>query len=112
MYSPNGKQLVSSGMDGAVKVWNADDGSLIHTLKGHRGKANLAAFSPDGKQIVSASNDNTVKIWDAAAGSLIHTLKGHRGKVLGAAIYSPDDKTIVQRRRERCQDMGPGNRQP
>ncbi|MDE0021959.1 MAG: WD40 repeat domain-containing protein [Candidatus Poribacteria bacterium] len=93
MYSPDGKQFASSSMDGAVKVWNAETGALIHTLRGHGGKANLAAFSPDGKRIVSAGDDNTVKIWNADNGSLIHTLKEHRGKVRGAA-YSPDGKTI------------------
>ncbi len=90
-YSPDGEQLACAGMDGTIKVWNA--GALIHTLKGHRGKANLASFSPDGKRIVSAGDDKTVKIWDAGSGSLIDTLEGHRGKVL-SAVYSPDSKKI------------------
>ena len=42
-------------MDNTVKVWDADTGTEILTLKGHTGQVSSVAFSPDGKRIVSGS---------------------------------------------------------
>ena len=64
-YQPDGKRIVSGSGDETVKVWDADKGQEILTLKGHTGTVNCVAFSPDGKRIVSGSWDKTVKVWDA-----------------------------------------------
>ena len=34
-FSPDGKRIVSGSEDSTVKVWDADKGSEILTLKGH-----------------------------------------------------------------------------
>ena len=60
-----------------MKVWDADKGTEILTLKGHTGRVTSVAFSPDGKRIVSGSEDSTVKVWDADKGTETLTLKGH-----------------------------------
>ncbi|MBT4691813.1 MAG: hypothetical protein HOB73_00530, partial [Planctomycetaceae bacterium] len=46
------------------KVWDAETGQEMLTLKGHTSHVRSVAFSSDGKRIVSGSHDNTVKIWD------------------------------------------------
>ncbi|MCK6440578.1 MAG: hypothetical protein L6Q71_10330, partial [Planctomycetes bacterium] len=35
--SPDGNLLLSASEDGFIKVWNLEDGKLIHTLAGHMG---------------------------------------------------------------------------
>ena len=90
-----GKYIVAAyDDDHYVKIWDAEKGTLIDTLKGHLGILTSAQFSPDGKKIVTASYDKTAKIWDAKAGTLITTLIGHRG-VVNSAQYNPNGKTIV-----------------
>jgi WD40 repeat protein len=64
-YSPDGKRLASAGDDYTVKVWDAQTGQELHTLKGHTDLVNSVAYSRDGKRIASASDDHTVKVWDA-----------------------------------------------
>ena len=86
-FSPDGKRIVSAGYDNSVKVWMPRR-AAIHSLVGHTGFVNSAAFNPpDGKRIVSASHDKTVKVWDAEGGSEILTLKGHTSNVT-CAVFS------------------------
>jgi WD40 repeat protein len=64
-FSPDGKRLVSGSFDQTVKVWDAQRGQELLTLKGHTGHVTSVAFSPDGQRIVSGSADSTVKVWNA-----------------------------------------------
>jgi WD40 repeat protein len=50
-------------LDKTVKVWDAEKGQELLTLKGHTGLLRSVCFSPDGKRIASASKDQTVKVW-------------------------------------------------
>ena len=54
-FSPDGKRIVSGSRDNTVKVWDADSGKELLTLKGHTGGVTSVAFSPDGKRLVSGS---------------------------------------------------------
>jgi WD40 repeat protein len=46
-----------------VKVWDAEKGQELLTLKGHTDLLRSVCFSPDGKRLASASKDQTVKVW-------------------------------------------------
>ena len=99
-FSPDGKRIVSGAADSTVKVWDAQTGQEMHTLKGHPGFVTSVSFSPDGKQIVSGSGigpiigPGQIKVWDADTGQEILTLKGHAKNVVSVS-FSPDGKRIV-----------------
>ncbi len=63
-------------MDNTARIWDANTGKLLDTLKGHKGSVWSAEYNATGSQIVTASDDKTARIWDAESGELLHTLRG------------------------------------
>ncbi len=101
VFSPDGKVLASTGIDGAIVLWDVETRKQIRTLKGIGGPVMTCAFSPDGKLIVGggfvfaeADNSNTLKVWDVETGNELFNLQGHRVAVKSVA-FTPDGKTIV-----------------
>jgi hypothetical protein len=92
-FSPDGKRIVTGSYDKTAKVWVAERGQEVLTLKGHTALVTCAAFSPDGKRLVSGSHDQTARVWDAHKGQEVRALKGHTGTISSVA-FSPDGKRI------------------
>ncbi len=80
-YSPDGKRLATASDDKTAKVWDAESGKELLTLRGHSGYVYGVAYSPDGKRLATASADQTAKVWDAETGKELLTLRGHSGAV-------------------------------
>jgi WD40 repeat protein len=93
--SADGKRIVSGSEDQTVKVWDADKGKELLTLKGHTGGVESVCLSADGKRIVSGSADSTMRVWDANKGKELLTLKGHTADVTTSVCLSADGKRIV-----------------
>jgi tetratricopeptide (TPR) repeat protein len=68
-FSPDGRRLASSSHDTTVKVWDADKGQELASLRGHSHEVYAAAFSSNGRQLASCSWDG-VRIWDAGAAGM------------------------------------------
>jgi WD40 repeat protein len=94
VYSPDGRFIVTAGLDGVALVWDAGTGQQVRSLQGHTDGIWSAAYSLDGRFIVTASADSTARIWDAATGQQLHLLKRHNDWV-NSAVYSPDGRTVV-----------------
>jgi WD40 repeat protein len=62
-YSPDGRWIVTAGVDGTARVWDAEDGQQKMVVQGHTDWVNSAAYSPDGRWIVTASSDDTARVW-------------------------------------------------
>jgi DNA-binding beta-propeller fold protein YncE len=93
-FSPDGQRILTGSADSTAKVWDADKGQEVLSLKGHTGQVRSVAFSPDGKRILTGSWDHTVKVWDAEKGQEVLSLKGHTGAV-NSVVFSPDGKRIL-----------------
>jgi WD40 repeat protein len=88
LFSPDGKTLVSAGMDKTVKVWAVPQWKLLRSFEAHEKSVNALAFSPDGTLLATGSTDTTVRLWAFSSGEPLSTLKGHRRTVAGLAASS------------------------
>jgi WD40 repeat protein len=91
--SADGKQAVSGSQDGTAKVWNAETGRELHTLK-HNTEVVSVAVSADGQRIVTGSTQG-VKVWDGRTGTAIRTLTPPGGAIISSVAVSADGKHIV-----------------
>src|SRR5262249_25465869 len=68
-FSPDGRRLASSGLDGTIRIWDARPTTSGQELltRNHDDEVWSVAFSPDGQRIASSSFDKTVRIWDTDA---------------------------------------------
>jgi WD40 repeat protein len=90
----DGRMIVSAGVDGAVRCWDAGTGEPGLVLSGHSGTVSAVAVDADGRMIVSAGVDGTVRCWDAGTGEPGLVLSGHSGTVSAVAVDA-DGRTIV-----------------
>jgi len=93
-FSPDGKLIVATGVNGAIQTWDATTGNEARSYQGHSVTAFGAAFSADSLRLVSASVDGTARIWDVATGKPILTLSGHQGGVQ-SAVFSADGTQVI-----------------
>lgn len=91
--SGDGKRVLATGYDGAVRLINARTYKEIRTLDGHAGKVWTVAVSPDGKHAVTGGFDNSVRLWDLSTG-LNKLLQGHKDYVRSVQC-SADGKWIL-----------------
>ena len=53
-FSPRGDRLASASSDETIKLWDAETGREVLTLRGHSRGINRLAYSPDGQRLASA----------------------------------------------------------
>ena len=71
-------RLAVASADGAIRVWDAARGVLMHDLGDHNGWVTFLAATPDGK-LVSGGADNCVRLWDPLTGSCIRVFPASPG---------------------------------
>jgi WD40 repeat protein len=92
--SPDGKYLVSGGLDDRIFHWDVGTGQALQILQGHTKPINCLAFAPDGEMILSGSDDDTVRLWQATTGQPLQLLTGHTQDVNGLAV-TPDGQFFI-----------------
>lgn len=66
--SPDGRFVVTSSMDGSVRVWDVRTRQPVTPPMAHGSTVNHARFSPDGRRIATSTAEQRVRVWDAATG--------------------------------------------
>lgn len=112
----NDGKFLASGASGAIKIWNADNGSFLKSIPDKSleyqfevfGKKITSAgtpkpllFGPDDKTLLAAANGSIV-VWNVENGSKLRTFDeldpvDKRKKPLTGAIISPDGTKLISR---------------
>ncbi|KAH1136229.1 hypothetical protein AAZX31_10G013500 [Glycine max] len=95
IWSLDNRFVLAAIMDCRICVWNAVDGSLVHSLTGHTESSYVLDVHPFNPRIaMSAGYDGRTIVWDIWEGIPIRTYEiGHFKLVDGK--FSPDGTSIV-----------------
>lgn len=95
-FTPDGKRLITCGLDGLVHVFDVGSRRLEHSFRAH--EANIWSFSiaNNGSQVATAGGDGdpTIRIWDLKSFKQLLSLEGHIKSVTSVS-YSKDCQKIV-----------------
>jgi WD40 repeat protein len=95
VFSPTGKNLVSTSLNGDANIWNISSSKEVRHLK-NIGKANAVAvtFSPnDEVALFAIASDNSIQIREAKGWRLISRLE--LSAYVDAIAFSPDGKFLA-----------------
>ncbi|KAJ4838668.1 hypothetical protein Tsubulata_004268 [Turnera subulata] len=95
VWSLDNRFVLAAIMDCRICVWNAADGSLVHSLTGHTASSYVLDVHPFNPRIaMSAGYDGQTIVWDIWEGVPIHTYPIGRVKLVDGK-FSPDGTSIV-----------------
>ncbi|BFZ08413.1 hypothetical protein BsWGS_11452 [Bradybaena similaris] len=90
-FSPDGQRLIVAAGN-RVLVYDANDGSIIQPLKGHKETVYCVAYAKDGQRFASGSADKSVIIW---TNKLEGILKYTHNDAIQCLAYNPVSHQLV-----------------
>src|SRR5207249_430482 len=93
-FSPDGRQIVTSSLDGTARVWDAASGKPATPPLRHDAAVHHACFSPDGRHVATASSDQSARGWDEATGEPVTPPLPHSYDVWQVE-FSPDGRRLL-----------------
>ena len=94
LFTPDGKTLISTSLDGALRIWDPATGEERAKVQAHKEGVYGASLSADGKLLATAGGDKLARLWDVAKIKELQTFTGHNKEVVCVAL-SPDGKFVA-----------------
>jgi WD40 repeat protein len=92
--SPDGQQLLTTGSDGLIRLWELETGLELTGWGGTNNSPITPAWLPDGQQIALTFSDNLLGIYQVEDGEPVVTTKAHTGQI-GSVAWAPDGRGLV-----------------
>ncbi len=86
LWLPGGTAVAGASRDKTARVWNATNGELEASLRGHTDAVEKLALSPDGLRLATASADGALRLWSTSDWRPLATLRGHGDDVVSCAF--------------------------
>src|SRR5690606_10853521 len=92
----DGTFLASGSSDNTIKIWDSQNGKVLHTLTGHTSRIWDLSSTANGKFLASASGDSTVKIWNLeGTPKCIKTISDRDGDVYCVGFHQGQEHVIA-----------------
>jgi len=88
-FSPDGRYVVTGGIDSSARVFEVATGRLIGQRLLHDNWVRTVAFAPDNQHVLTGSHDMTAQLWDIHTSERAAPTLHHAGGIVSVAI-SPD----------------------
>lgn len=94
-YSPNGRQFVSAGKDGDIRVWDSTNNRCVmHIANAHKQyEVSCASFARNNFYILSGGKDSSIRLWDIRMKKQIKSYLGSnqsKNRVTTTFTYNED----------------------
>jgi WD40 repeat protein len=86
-FSPDGRRLLTTQVDGHVKVWTAGSWTLESDLTVTDAELFLAVFAPDGKTILGSDAKGRLREWSLETKKEVRTL--HAPAAVTGVVFAP-----------------------
>jgi serine/threonine protein kinase/Tol biopolymer transport system component len=93
IFSPDGKQILTSEMRGTCRLWDVASRTLAFVFQADQQEPGPEAFSPDGLKLVLRKG-TAAEVVGTRNGETLYKLMGHQDRVLYAG-FSPDGRKVV-----------------
>jgi WD40 repeat protein len=94
LFAPDGKSLVTCGMDWALRIWDATTGKELRQVFLDSYLATHLAFSRDGKKLATTTTGLTIRLFDFESGQEL-VPPGEHQTAVGRLAFSGDGRSLV-----------------
>lgn len=93
--TPDRKNIVSIAGDFRIKLWDAEQATVLRELGSHKSYIRAVLMLPDGKSILTAGDDQEIVLRTLPDGAPLHTFStaGHGG--VNSLALSPEGKRFL-----------------
>jgi WD40 repeat protein len=90
-FSPNGQHFVTTGEDGAVRIWEFNGKNTL--LERHEGEVWDVKFAPNGQLFATVGEDAIVRLWNLSG----HIVQEWQVDRVGchSLIFTPDGQSLI-----------------
>ncbi len=95
-FSPDGLNIVSTGFNGSVRIWDIALQTETFLFTGHKERVPVmaATYRPGGNNILSGSLEGSARQWNPLTGIERHGALNHGGGIMSVA-YSPTGDSLL-----------------
>jgi WD40 repeat protein len=90
----NGRQMISTGWDMTLRLWDLATGMQERKYVGHNDPVQALDINKSGTRLISGGTDRVIIMWDLATGKEIKRFEGHKS-IITSVKFTPDEKRIV-----------------
>ncbi|GMU82660.1 MAG: hypothetical protein AMXMBFR47_25310 [Planctomycetota bacterium] len=93
-FTPDGRYLITAGMDGKIRFWDPSSWACIDTIAAHTRPIRGFSLNPDGSRLATSAADEQLIIWDVGRRIPIRKLPGLASEMTMVA-FSPDGRHLA-----------------